>query len=490
MSIERSSADHPSIVVVSVEHRDVDAAPPRRFGRWIAAATAILVVLVGALAVVNSVQGPRIRTAELNPAALVDRSGGRIVLTLSQRLSSESLDRLSIEPAVPMTATAAGNTVDVALDDTLAYGTAYTIGLPDAVGVYTANRSDLSYTFTTPDADLYTLLRDSRLGDDGLKRDDTIRRESLDASVEATVVLSAPRIEEYTTLPQHLAAVVLADDGSASVVAADADGGGAHSVLLPGVGTVRQLYGSGRSELIGFSYTGSTPDSSIENVLLLYDPRDGSGVARPVTGLDGGALQVMDWAFVPGSTSLVAQSYDGSLYLVDALSATTLSALGQHGELRGFLPGSSRLVVADPDGDAVLDLAGGETAPLEPARPAEGAGTYPGPRIYLDDERATAQLFTSPVGDTAESRFSSRIAVTDTAGTRVVYEPALPDTRIRDFCASPNGQYLAVETAPAEATLDDYPSVAAYSGMTTAIVEVATGDTVRTVYGFLPGWCR
>lgn len=455
-----------------------------------AAVIALLILLVGALAIAGTLQGPRIRAAELNPAALVDRSGGRIVLTLNQRLSADSLARLAIEPAVPITATAAGNRVDIVLGETLAYGTSYTVRVPSAVGVYTANRADLRYPFDTPDAELYTLLRDARVGDDGARRGDTIRRESLDPSVAAEVVLTAPRIQEYAALPQHLAAVTVQDDGSAAVIAADSRGEGAHTVLLPGVGTVRQLSGSGRSELIGFSYTGTTIDASIENVLMLYDPRDGSGVARPVLGLDGAALQVADWLFVPGSTSLVAQGYDSSLFLVDALSATTLSALGQHGELRGFLPGTSSLVVADPDGDAVLDLAGGSTTPLAPARAAEGTGTYPGARIYLDDQRSTAQLFTSPVGDPSESRFASLIAVTDTAGTRVVYEPALSDTRIRDFCASPNGQYLAIETAPGDAALDDYASVAGYAGMTTAIVDVVSGETVRTVYGFLPGWCR
>jgi hypothetical protein len=369
------------------------------------------------------------------------------------------------------------------------------VTVPDATGVYTGTSSDLEYRFTTPYAELFTLLRGARSADATAQPVDSIRRESLDPSVPATSVFEAPRIQEYTTTAAHLAAVVLAEDGTASVIAAGADGNGAHSVLLPGVGTVRQLYGSGRSELMGFSYSGSTTSestttTSVENVLLVYDPTDGSAVARPVIGLDGAPLQVSDWTFVPGTTSLIAQAYDGSLYIVDAVAATALSALGQHGELRGFLPGSNQLVVADPDGDRLLDLRQGGTEPVEPLRPTSEIGAYPGTRIYLDEQRSTAQLFTTPIEGAGPGQFTSVVAVTDAERSRIVFEPALPGTRIRDFCASPNGQYLAIETAPGDAALDDYPAVAGYAGMTTAIVDIESGVTVRSLYGFLPGWCR
>jgi hypothetical protein len=87
------------------------------------AVIAVLTAVVAGLGVANAVQGPRLRQADLNTAALVDRSGGRISLSLTQRLSAESVARVSISPAAGMSATMQGDVLDLTVTEPLKYGT-------------------------------------------------------------------------------------------------------------------------------------------------------------------------------------------------------------------------------------------------------------------------------------------------------------------------------------------------------------------------------
>jgi hypothetical protein len=75
-----------------------------------------------------------------------------------------------------------------------------------------------------------------------------------------------------------------------------------------------------------------------------------AGELIPVLGLDGKPLEQLDWAFVPGTTSIVAQTADSSFYLLDPLNDSPTQALGGRSRMYRFVPGPTTLIV-DDNGD-------------------------------------------------------------------------------------------------------------------------------------------
>jgi hypothetical protein len=215
----------------------------------------------------------------------------------------------------------------------------------------------------------------------------------------------------------------------------------------------------------------------------------GPAVPQPVLGLDGAPLRAADWAFVPGSTSLVVQDFDQSLFLVDVLGRQPVTPLGVHNEIRGFIAGTSDLVVADPDRGALIDLIDGTTTTLELASADLADNVYPGRITMLDDSRYLVTLVMVDIEGGRNLR-SSMLAEVDAEGElRQVFAPAADTSLIRDYCVSPNGQYVAVAASGEESRPDGYSDNPGYTQTMTSIVEIATARTVLSLQGGFSDWC-
>lgn len=124
--------------------------------------------------------------------------------------------------------------------------------------------------------------------------------------------------------------------------------------------------------------------------------------------------------------------------------------------------------------------------PLDLPDGARSASSYPGKTVLLDANGRYAQVSS----EYAEGRESSRILLTDTGGSEVLYQPAPAWSRILNYCASPDGKYLAVETTSPDGASDQYPNLPGSSPMKTVFVNLTSGTSTRSVSGFLPSWCR
>ncbi|MCY7287937.1 MAG: hypothetical protein LH624_06715, partial [Cryobacterium sp.] len=139
------------------------------------------------------------------------------------------------------------------------------------------------------------------------------------------------------------------------------------------------------------------------------------------------------------------------------------------------------------DQGSTIDLADGAVTTLDLASSLLDESAYPGKLVLLNEKGRYARLFLQETGDI--NQLASLIAVTDAGDSSVAFIPASDSSRVRDFCVSPNGQYLAVETIPAAGLGDNYPTLPAFSGMTTSLVDLDRGTSSRSVSGFLPDWC-
>ncbi|CAD6011204.1 Ig-like domain-containing protein [Agreia sp. COWG] len=446
----------------------------------------VLAVTSGILGAANTLQGPRLSSAEINGQGAISRTGQRLILHTNQPVAHVAEDQISITPSVPFTTTTSGNDVIITLDDMLRYNADYTVSA-SMKSLYSGAPATLEYSFTTPDIDVYTLTRDP--GGVAGDEPDRVVRSSLSGATPSEDVFTAGRIQEYAVSGSTLAMIVLDEQDRTSLVVRDLSTGIDTDVHVPRAGALRYLKSSGPSGLFGFTVAGmAQPDGSTSpTTLFVYDLATPNGVARQVTGAGGSQLSTVAWAFAPGTTSAVVQDYDQQLYLVDTITESVPSPLGDHAEVHGFIPGTVELVVSDLDQSTVIDLQAAKSRTFIPRTAEVDRHYYPGKRLMIDHENSYIQEFDIP--DENRQYSTSALYLIDSSGTREIYRPA-PTTRIRNVCLSPNGKVAAVETMPESRQDDDYPNIPSYLPMTTYFVDVATNQILLARGGWMPDWCQ
>lgn len=486
--MNREPSAHPAAPEPAAAVRS-DRLAGRRFRRLFAVTIAVLVLLVTGLAAVNFNQGPRLATAEINLDASVVRGNPRLLLTANQPLAAVAAGQVTVSPETQISTSVTDRALTVEFSGSLHYNTTYTVTVTDVASTTQNATATLDYEFTTPDIDIYALQRDSRVDDAGAKRPDTVRRTTLQGRGDGDIVFSAPRIQQYVALENHLAAVTLAEDDTPTLEVVSFSGGENVQVPVPSAGVIENLAASPSKYLIAYTFT-SAPAAEgrrYDRTPFVYDLTEHSGLPAEVTEVDGLPMTVMDLGFVPERTSLVVQNAGQALFLIDMLGDAVLTPLGEHDEMRGFVPGTRTLVVADADEGSTIDLADGAVTSLHLAPSLLDESAFPGKLVLLNERGRYARLFLEETGDS--NQLASRITVTDAGDSSIAFMPASDSSSVRDFCVSPNGQYLAVETIPAAGLGDDYLTLPAFSGMTTFLVDLDRGTSSRSVSGFLPNWC-
>ncbi len=454
----------------------------RRFRRSWTALVLSLAVAAAALGTASALQGPRVSSASLNAAAAVERAGQRLVIRADQPLTAVDAADVEVSPEAAVEVSTDGAQLTLRFTGLLRYATEYRVSVA-VHGAATGIAGRLEHSFATPDIDVDTLVRHG----EGTDAPDRVVRQPLAGSGAGTTLLEAPRIQEYARAGSLVAAVVLDAEGHPGIELASTDDGLTTTVSTPPARTIRRLGANASGDLLGFIVDGEGAGAT--STLYLLDLTDGSWVPRAVDGPDGSPLAAMDWLMVPGTGSLVVQAQDEQLYLVDALHPETAPApLGRHTELRGFLPGTLRLVVADPDRGAIVDLAQGTTTTLTLPVAEPERGLYPD-AVTLTSDASYAALYVDPMG-ASDAGVRSVLYAVNAAGTRELFRPPNATSRIGAVCLSPNGQYLAVELVPGGSTADGYPIRIGWRDTTTFFVDAHTGAVRRSVAGMLADWCR
>lgn len=457
------------------------------FRRRLVGTVAVLAVVAGGFAFASVAQGPRLEAGEIDVARATRLAGEQLTLTVNQPVAAVDAEAVEVEPAASVTAEADDRSIVLTFERPLDYAAEYTVRIPGVVGAYQGTAATLEYHFETPDEEVYTLLRRSDQGED-----DVVQRSSF-ARPGAEVVFAAPRIQEFARVDDILAVVTVDEEERNELLLSQGDQPQPLELALPGEGTIRDLAASTTNPIIGFVF--DTPEvdgvKRYESALMTLDL---SGAApaepQPVLGLDGAPLRAAAWAFVPGSTSVVVQDFNQSLFLVDVLGRQPVTPLGVHSEIRGFIAGTSDLVVADPDRGALIDLTDGTTTTLELRSADLADNVYPGRITMLDgDSRYLISLVMASVEDGRNVRSSMLAEVGEEGELRQVFAPATETSLIREYCVSPNGRYVAVAESPDRARPDGYSNNPGYSETMTSIVEIATARTVLSLPGGFSDWC-
>lgn len=456
------------------------------FRRRFVGTVVALAIVAGGFAFASVVQGPRLEAGQIDAARATRLAGQTLTLTVNQPVAEFDAGDVDVEPAASVTADANDRSIVITFETPLDYAAEYTVRVPGVVGAYQGTQSTLEYRFETPDQEVYSLLRRSDRGEA-----DVVQRSSF-GSPAGEVVFSAPRIQEFAAVDDILAVVTIDDDEHNELLLSQGGQQQPLELALPMDASIRDLAASTTNPLAGFVLDTPQIDGVKEYDAALMT-MDLSGVAavapEPVLGLDGAPLRVSTWAFVPGTTSVVVQDFEQSLFLVDVLGQQPVVPLGVHTEIRGFMPGTTDLVVADPDRGVLIDLSDGTAETLELASADLGGNVYPGRITMLDESRYLISLIASKVEGGETVRSSILAEVGPDGELREVFAPATETSLIREYCVSPNGQYVAVAASAASGRPDGYSNNPGYTETLTSVVEIATARTVLSLPGGFSDWC-
>lgn len=449
----------------------------RAFAVTFAAVVGALAVLGLGGAAVSVAQGPRVTDVSVDPAAAVEASGSRLIVTTSQSLAEIDPSQVTVTPETPFDVDTSGRSIGVRFTLPLWDDTEYTVRIDDVASLGGGPTATVTESFRTPAAQVYLLQRGTGDGD-------VIYRTDLSGE-RATAVFRHPHIEDFRATTAHLVMSVRTEDDQAGLIVTDLDDGDERSLPLPGDGFVSNLQSADRGELIGYTFSDAdlTAESGRESRLFTASLKDPE--AEPVEiVVEGADPRVAEWRFVPDTDSILLLSFDGSLLLTGS-GGDGATALGTAMTLEGIARGSSEAVVDRVEETTVIDLTDAGEEPLV-APDVELGGTSSVTPLPDGSTIRTAAVLED---GTPTGRTSVALVAADGA-TRVLTEVADTDA-VLQVCVSPSARYAAVLVAPdAVANAYDTYQLPLPERPETRVVALEDGSPVVALNGSAISWCQ
>ncbi|GAA0956394.1 hypothetical protein [Frigoribacterium faeni] len=439
------------------------------------AVVAVLALVCTVFGVLTHLQGPKLTESRIDTTAVVEQPGQQLRMFANQVVAHVDADQVVVTPDAPHTVQTSGDVVAVQFTDRLRYGTDYTVTVSGVSSVYQARASTLTATFSTAEAETWRIVH----GVDGA--DDRIERAPLTGAADRTVVWSAPRIQAFEVFDTAVA--VVTDDGTTSTLSLVApDGVAVETLPLPdGPGLITRFDADAASTTLAFSWR---PQGSEQDTLYTL-PLQGQRAVSPVLSIAGDPVTVLDWFFVPGRATVVVQATDETVAAYDLTGAVPPRPYGTFVALQGVALDGGTIVAATALQSTRVDLDTGEQTPI-PFSAVEGGTPFRGELVAIGPTTYVQQV---AVPDEGGLSYRNLIVIDDQKEARSLFEPSSAGTTIESFSVSPNGQYLAVETADATAetdfsyTIDPVPTT-----VTTTIVDIASGGVVASFGGHAAEW--
>lgn len=442
----------------------------RRFRRLLYGSITVVSLVAAVLVVANFSHGPQLQSAQINVNTAVERAGQRLVLQTTEPLDASAAAGLTTNPPASTTATVDGATIDVEFTGILSYNTRYTVTVPGVRGTSGGGASTLSYTFTTANPTMYFLSPST--GAPGSEFSDAVLAAPIGGGA-TEAVYQAPRIRHFVALDDALVVDTVNDDGADALTIVSLTGGAPIVVNLPGPGTITSLAADPASKLFGYTFT-PQPSALYEtrpDQLYAYDITRGHDYSIPITGIDHQVLTAKDWMFVPGTTSLIAQTEESDLLLIDTLGeregTSGPSSIGHADSLVGFVPITKTLVTATAGTRTSIDLG-------SPERPNSAFPSVAGDAGGADSAIVDAAGATLEIQDSGYGPDTAVAEVTPAGSSTLFSLDSLADGQsVISACVAPNGLYAAITTSAQQITY----------------VDLADGTQLGTVDGQAPNWC-
>ncbi len=435
--------------LTSSDRRPRSAAHFRRAFIGLVAALAILCATFVAL---GYAQGPKLSSAQVDTSAVTEQAGQQLRLFANQPLAAVDISQITVTPDASVSVSTTGDVVAVQFDELLRYDTDYTVRIDSVTGASPSGSSVLEYSFTTAvpalhyvqSTDSGTQIISTTLGGD-----------------ERVVAYAAPGIRDFAVVGKALAVLRDGDDDSSTLELVSLVDGLAETIALPADGRVSTIEASTVGTSIG---VGISREGELGQELYTASLEAGRTFTQ-VVDLAGNPLHVLDWQFLPGTTSFVALSTASSLFVGDSVASTSLTPLGQLRELGGVSRDGLTVTGRDTLGQVAVSLADGSQQRIA-VREFDGNPSFIGEAEVLPNGEVVERVAVSD----GKGNFRIVLAIDDGSVSRVVYDRN--DTLMDSFAISPNAQYAAVEIDATQ----------------TVIVDLGSGAVAQTLPGTSLQW--
>lgn len=454
------------------------------FWRLALSLCATLVLAAGSLAVVSARRAPDLVEATIAADRAVSAGGEQLVLRGRQPLLEVAPEQVDVVPAAPFTVSTRDTQVVLRFTAPLSYRTDYTVTVRGVTSRHTGISTEWRHSFSTPGYGVYSLV--SR-GPGRMGAEDRVVRTAPETG-ESVTMLAAPGLEAFTVVAGTVVALQRTADIETALIGSVGPEADVMRLETPPGTTLDLLRGSPEHGLVGYTVTGqdAAGERSYDSALFLQDLRDPSAAPHEVTAADGRPLIVLDWAFIPGTRSLVLQDEASQVYLTGVDPGSALIPLGSHDQLLGFLPGTTTLVVLSGSDEAMLDLASGTTTALPPPGDAGDTDVLAGKRTMISPTQWVQQF--DDITLTAEiAAITSRLVHTRDGETSTVATVPPDLGRLLDSGVSANGQYAWIELLSPGSPPEDLTSGATDNSIT-VVIDLATGESLAAIPGAEPLW--
>ena len=450
----------------------------RRFERafwWLAIIA--LAATVAAL-VVYALQGPRVRGAAVDVVRAVQVPEVSLRIESDRPLADVTADQVQVTPDTSVSVTTTGSLVTVVFDTALRYSTDYEVVVRDVRGAARPSSSTWRYEFRTPDGSMAYLDR----AEPG--QPDRIMEASPD-SEPPWQLYAAPGIDVFVPIGSTFVTVGSDDQGVGRMDLVQPVTGDRQRLVTPESTAIDTVFTPAVGATVLFTAS-SLDDGDYDRTLFRVDTA-GAPRAEPVVGLDGQPLRVTKAFAVPGSDTVVAWVDEVRVVQIDLQTVLVLPIAEEAQELWGVSGGGNQVVMVDIGGSVAIEL---ETLAEQRLQPGT-LGTrdvFEGQLHLLADGR---RIQTVVVGNDRGTDFTSLVALDDGEGRQQpLYRT--PDDRgsIGRFVVSPNDQFVAIEITPdRRAVVDDARAIEPRAQtVMTVVVDIDSGEVVRSVEGFWPVW--
>jgi hypothetical protein len=460
-----------------------DEREQRRFSRAFALTVLSLSVIAAAFLVLGVLQGPKLSTAQVDTVRVTEQAGQQLRMYANQPIDQLAAGAVTVEPAASTSVTVQGDLIVIQFDERLRYATDYTVTVTGIGAPRRPNSSTFEHRFTTAEASVLYLDRSP----DG---DDEILRAQIAGVGRGDLVHRATGIQLFAMVERVI--VVTRDDGRGGSLleAVDPTTGRIESLRVPDGVRVDQLIAPDSGTIValvmsGAPGSGESPDARQAPTIALIDLA-GDRSVRELTDLGGQPLRALGAWFLP-TGELLVHTVGQELVRIDPADPSVVLPLGSYLTVYGVSSDGSRVSAADSFGGVALDLTTGEEERLNPSLLA---GELPfGGQLVLAANGLRVQKIA--VQDPVSGAIASVLVADDGRGASRLLARTIDDRgSIGDVHLSPNDQYAVIELTPVvEGAESDGRSVESRpTSITLAIIDVATGQLVRTFDGFGAVW--
>ena len=424
----------------------------------------MLALLAAGLVAANLIQGIRLDFSMPPPARFLSSAHQAVTLTANQQLRAIDPSSVTVTPAAAFSLSMTANRLSISFDDTLEYGTEYTVRIDDVVGSFDSTPRAVETVFRTPLASLVVL----RHGDTR----DALVSVSVEEGPGERVLFEADQITDFAIAGDRVIVATGDPDPDRRLVSVAMAGGDVRPIRLPGNGFASDLDAVPEYGLVGFRFDAdpAAADFAFDRVLFLVE---NDAEPRPVPGLDGEPLKVFDWRFVPAKPAIVAQDLEKDLLLIDLRPDRLAVPLGNYADLVSVGHDGKSVVLGDGTGLALYDLTRGTVEPISFALD-DGQIAYPSDTLRLAGERGVVRSFA--VINPETHLFEERVTAQTGAATTTLFSSGASGDSVVAVSPSPNDRYLAIEVAGSEGDSE------------TLVVDLRTGAVMTTVVGGGAGW--